>query len=77
MTGVQTCALPILKLGKIVSVEDRGDEISLLYDTREECKKYELKVKYDGYWIATVDEMLNLITLVRFPAVVGNSYERH
>ena len=66
-----------VKLGKIVSVADYGDEINLLYDPREECKKYVLKVKYDGYWVVTVDEMLNLITLVRFPAVVGNSYERH
>ncbi|MEM3830283.1 MAG: hypothetical protein QXP36_13880 [Conexivisphaerales archaeon] len=61
-----------VKLGKIVSIADYGDEINLLYDPREECKKYVLKVKYDGYWIATVDEMLNLITLVRFPVEVDS-----
>ncbi|WDS52777.1 hypothetical protein [Sulfolobus tengchongensis spindle-shaped virus 3] len=62
-----------VKLGKIVSVQDYGDEISLLYDTREESKKYVLRVKYDGYWVVTVDEMMNLITLVRFPTVADSS----
>ncbi|MEM3301746.1 MAG: hypothetical protein QXX23_07335 [Thermoplasmata archaeon] len=54
--------------GRIVSVQDYGDEVVLLYDeNKEETQEIKVKVKYDGYWIITVDKVANLIILVHYP----------
>src|SRR5260221_8931716 len=55
VTGVQTCALPILYLTFVLPISSRGPEITITFKTAEGLEAGKTKVKYKDVEVGLVE----------------------